>query len=314
MNRSDTTPLLDVAVFYAQSSATNATQEELNKVRSYIHNFIVGKIDFEQCKNSVYSLIGSSDSVIKVYDILNVPKEPLSNNHENDKDFQKKRVHSWTPEEDKRLLYGITRFGLSDWAEISKFVGNGRTRSQCSQRWHRSLNPKICKERWTPEDDKKLIYFVKQYGDHSWSKVAQAVGCRTDVQCRYRYQLITKKKLSKKQSFHQPPFPQKQLRPSLFPDVVPIVDKHSMEIHSMFNPQFQALFATHGACYKHAPVPSISENSIFSEFADDRETTVNKESDDQAKQPDMDSIWDTIMGSFDSTDNKVSTDILKMLF
>jgi len=29
---------------------------------------------------------------------------------------------------------------------VASFVGNGRTRAQCAQRWSRGLNPKICKK------------------------------------------------------------------------------------------------------------------------------------------------------------------------
>ena len=74
---------------------------------------------------------------------------------------------------------------------MSRFVGGGRTRGQCAQRWTRVIDPKISKQRWTEKDDQRLCELVEKFGEKSWMRVAQALGNRTDVQCRYRYQQIT---------------------------------------------------------------------------------------------------------------------------
>ena len=323
MHRSDTTPLLDVSVFYAQSSAPRATQEDIDKVRTHLRNYITGKIKYDECKDNVKLIIGTSEAVDKVYEILNVPMEPLTDYSDNDDNdpSARKRAHSWTPEEDKRLLYGITKFGLSDWAEISKFIGNGRNRSQCSQRWHRSLNPRICKERWMPDDDEKLMNYVTLYGDHAWTKVAQALGCRTDVQCRYRYQLITKK-MQAQTSKH--PTQKAQITPSthaqisLFPDAVPILEKQQPS-SNLFSSQFQSIFATHGSNYQEPSVPMISRNSIFSEFVENDENqyhsmlSQSSMSSSNDVPVNTDAIWGNIMKSFDCTD-VMSADSVNMLF
>ena len=101
-------------------------------------------------------------------------------------------MQKWSTYEDNRLLAAIYRYGIDNWALISKFVGNGRTRAQCAQRWTRCLNPRICKETWEPREDALLIQLVQNFGDHSWTKVAEYMGNRSDVQCRYRYSQITK--------------------------------------------------------------------------------------------------------------------------
>lgn len=324
MHRSDTTPLLDIAVFYTQSIAPFIKQNELDMVRSLMQDYITGKIKYKECKDGVFTLIGSYESVDKVYEILNVPKEPLTEYSETNEDnAMKKRVHSWTPDEDRRLLCGITKYGLSDWAEVSKFIGNGRTRSQCSQRWHRSLNPRICKERWMPDDDERLLQYVNLYGDHAWTKVAQAFGCRTDVQCRYRYQLISKKKQAqtvKRAAEKQQAVATPQPPTTLFPDALPIIDKPTVS-QNMNNQQFMSIFASHGSNYQGSTVPKISQNSIFSEFVENEDSSFQTSRFNQSHPAasndsfiNTDALWDNIIGSFDTADSVISSDSIHMLF
>jgi hypothetical protein len=101
-------------------------------------------------------------------------------------------MRPWTAYEDQRLLAGIHRFGLEEWEVVSRFVGNGRTKAQCSQRWSRGLDPKICKRTWSRDDDDRLIGLVALYGEKSWTRVASELGNRCDVQCRYRYKQLQK--------------------------------------------------------------------------------------------------------------------------
>lgn len=86
------------------------------------------------------------------------------------------------------------RFGLDNWSKVSKFVGNNRTRGQCSQRWSRGLNPSISRVEWNPKEDSMLMNYVKIHGNKRWSKISSLLGNRSDVQCRYRYKQLIKKK------------------------------------------------------------------------------------------------------------------------
>jgi hypothetical protein len=99
----------------------------------------------------------------------------------------RKRTRSWTDYENQRLLAGIHRFGTDDWLSVATFVGNGRTRSQCSQRWVRGLDPRISKERWSRDEEEMLDRLVVKYGTKSWTKIASEIGNRSDVQCRYHF-------------------------------------------------------------------------------------------------------------------------------
>lgn len=103
------------------------------------------------------------------------------------------KKESWSEAEDIRLLAGISRFGLGNWSDISKIVGNDRTPAQCSQRWRRGLDPRISKGCWSYEEDVLLFKYVQQYGDKSWSKISSLIiGSRSDSQCKYRFLQINK--------------------------------------------------------------------------------------------------------------------------
>jgi hypothetical protein len=101
-----------------------------------------------------------------------------------------KRCRLWCHRDDIRLLAGLRRYGLGAWKQISEFVGNGKTSSQCSQRWSRALNPVLSKEQWTDRQDRALCALVAEHGEHSWARVAKELGTRSDVQCRYRFDLL----------------------------------------------------------------------------------------------------------------------------
>ncbi|EAX97889.1 Myb-like DNA-binding domain containing protein [Trichomonas vaginalis G3] len=107
------------------------------------------------------------------------------------------KSRSWTPEEDNRLIEAVNKYGSSEWCKIAQYVGNGRTRSQCGQRWNRVLSPQISKDPWTPEEDQKLANLVCLYGDRTWSKIANEMGSRSDVQCRYRWKRTLKAAITK---------------------------------------------------------------------------------------------------------------------
>ena len=106
--------------------------------------------------------------------------------------------NSWSPEEDVRLYNAVQTFGVGAWSLVAEYVGFGRTRAQCSQRWARGLDPSISRSCWTRQEEEKLVELVQKYGTNQWVKVANELGGRCDVQCRYRYNQMVKRQNSKK--------------------------------------------------------------------------------------------------------------------
>lgn len=51
----------------------------------------------------------------------------------------------------------------------------------------KGINPKIVRSKWTFEEDLILGLALKIYGNKKWSKIANHLTGRTDIQCRERY-------------------------------------------------------------------------------------------------------------------------------
>jgi hypothetical protein len=163
--------------------------EQLDYLESCLAEFLRGSKSAIETGQIFKSALGTVKPFDRITAILQTPDNPIP-------DFSafsqggpnsRKKTRSWTEYETQRLLAGIHRYGLEDWQSVAAFVGNGRTRAQCSQRWIRGLDPRICKERWSANDDTRLDELVGRFGTKSWTKVASAMGNRSDVQCRYHY-------------------------------------------------------------------------------------------------------------------------------
>lgn len=200
MNQAAKHPLLDIAVSYALPVGSDASPRTHKEVRRAFDQLINRSISSEDCASRISELVGSPDSVHKISAILETkPAKKYSRVRENTKsDSSKKIMKLWTMEEDRYLLAAIHKYGLSNWSDVSEFVGNGRTRSQCSQRWYRGLDPRISKERWSDAEDTALMDAVARHGTKAWTKISRDVKTRCDVQCRNRYNQLKKGKKVKK--------------------------------------------------------------------------------------------------------------------
>jgi hypothetical protein len=194
-------PLLDVGMGFISELGRPITAEQGLRIREILVRYLARTMSFQACVSVLIPLLGTAQPIEKLEAILRTPDVPLpyANAALAQRVSQDSRAKSrpWTNYEDQRLLAGIHRYGLDNWQLIALFVGNGRTKSQCSQRWSRGLDPKICKEQWSPEQDDRLIDLVALYGEKSWTRVAMDLGNRCDVQCRYRY-----RQLQKEPGFH----------------------------------------------------------------------------------------------------------------
>ncbi|XP_043696317.1 uncharacterized protein LOC122646781 isoform X1 [Telopea speciosissima] len=93
----------------------------------------------------------------------------------------------WAPEEDAQLCAAVEAFGEGYWQLVASNL-EGRTGTQCSNRWRKTLHPsRKMVGRWTVDEDKRLKVAVMLFGPKSWSKIAKFVPGRTQVQCRERW-------------------------------------------------------------------------------------------------------------------------------
>lgn len=174
---------------YVSSVNLDLSQESTTLIRNAFSDVIEGRMTFVQCSNLISPILGTNQPLKKLQTILATPDEPipLVGGFDMGSESTRRKTRSWTQYEDQRLIAGIHRFGCDNWAVISNFVGNGRTRAQCCQRWHRGLDPRISKDHWKGEDNQRLIDAIIKEGSKGWTQVAQAVGNRSDVQCRYHF-------------------------------------------------------------------------------------------------------------------------------
>ena len=185
-------PILDVAMSYTRHSSPHFDdQEVLDQVREAFRALIYANGPREPVAELLERHFGTSQPLKKIEAILQAPDTPpptprIEPAAESANSLRKK-TRPWSTNEDIRLLAGIHRFGVDNWVSVAKFVGNGRSRAQCSQRWVRGLDPRISKDQWSPSDEKRLLDLIKANGIKGWTAIAAAMGNRSDVQCRYHY-------------------------------------------------------------------------------------------------------------------------------
>ena len=91
---------------------------------------------------------------------------------------------AWTDEEDKELLRLYNYYG-KNWSCISKSMPQ-RTGKQIRDRFLNALDNKLKKEKFSFEENKKIIKWYKIFGN-SWSKIAKKLKGRTGDMVKNRF-------------------------------------------------------------------------------------------------------------------------------
>jgi hypothetical protein len=194
-------PILGHVMNIAKQLCSMMTLETESTLSVLFQNFIAETISVKEARKICYSLIKATAPIDKLHMIL-VKSKQLSSQADKTSEItflpierSRKSPRIWKEEEDIQLLTAIHKYGFENWGKVVEFVGGGRTRSQCSQRWHRVINPSISKEAWTSSEDEELVKSVQELGLQSWAKVASRLKNRSDVQARYRYFHMDRNKL-----------------------------------------------------------------------------------------------------------------------
>ena len=97
-----------------------------------------------------------------------------------------KKTGKWTAEEDELLNKYVPIYGEKQWRKIAEHIP-GRSSIQCLHRWTKILKPGLVKGPWTPEEDQKLIAWVRAEGPTKWASAAAFIKGRSGKQCRERW-------------------------------------------------------------------------------------------------------------------------------
>lgn len=169
-----------------------------DSISTIFQSFFAKIMTKEQAENAIKSIIPISDPIdkfsnqIKMHSYLPYSSARIQS--------MRNKSRKWNDELDNRLRAAVQSLGTDNWTGVANYVGEGMTKSQCSQRWNRCINPNILHSNWTREEEQKLINAVKQFGDKSWTRISKEISGRTDVQCRFRYHFLLHKASSNKQS------------------------------------------------------------------------------------------------------------------
>jgi hypothetical protein len=197
MDAAEFKPLLAIAESYIHDALPSVMHGVFTDLKQIMEHYLSGVLTTERASAIFLDTAGTSRPVERIAAILGVPDNPisppsLSESSTLDRTATRKKIHPWSEYEDQRLLCAIHKYGLDNWITVSEFVGNHRTRAQCSQRWFRGLDPRISKVLWTPQEEERLLQLVSLFGDRAWTRVSAELGNRSDAQCRYHYKHMTK--------------------------------------------------------------------------------------------------------------------------
>ncbi|OHS98919.1 Myb-like DNA-binding domain containing protein [Tritrichomonas foetus] len=254
-------PLINVAISYALQCAITRESIDEEAIKQLFSGFIQKELDFTECAMELIKLTGSAESVNEIQAILNEGPNLQNNNSAYHHGMMlnqqhKQRFRFWTKDEDRRLLHAIHIYGIGQWKLICEFVGGCRTRSQCTQRWYRSLDPRISKDGWSNEDDTTLMELVQKFGEHSWSKISAIIRKRTDVQCRYRFAHL--KNAKKEPKLQQQKSNQSQ-----------ILRKFVLNVTKMNNDIKKSEFVDNDESFYASIIDDLANNQMSSEIFDD---------------------------------------------
>jgi hypothetical protein len=103
---------------------------------------------------------------------------------------------TWTAEEDNNLLNLLKTFG-KNWSLISKYMPS-RSGKQIRDRFLNTLDPGINRNKFTKEEDMRIVEFYLKNGP-AWSRISNNFNGRTGDMIKNRFYSSLKRKINKKE-------------------------------------------------------------------------------------------------------------------
>jgi hypothetical protein len=99
---------------------------------------------------------------------------------------------AWTRQEDETIVDFVRVNGCKSWTTLAKMLP-GRIGKQCRERWMNHLNPELCRDQWTREEDCLVMELHERFGN-KWSRIAEHMPGRADNMIKNRWYSILSKK------------------------------------------------------------------------------------------------------------------------
>ena len=97
----------------------------------------------------------------------------------------------WSAEETDLLRDVVATHGARSWNIIASFIP-GRNAKQCRERWSTYCDPEFKREKWTPEEEDRLMELHRTYGNR-WSTFSKFLNNRSPVAIRNRWMCIKRR-------------------------------------------------------------------------------------------------------------------------
>lgn len=109
----------------------------------------------------------------------------------------------WSDEEDNKLIQLVRENQFQNWMEISNQLGCSRSMFQCFLRYQSQHMPSdtiVKREKFTPQEDKRLLELVKEHRvgvNIPWATIARCFPTRSKMTLYNRYQFALRPNISK---------------------------------------------------------------------------------------------------------------------
>jgi hypothetical protein len=98
------------------------------------------------------------------------------------------KKNKFTQEEDEKLRLMVKIYGEENWKDISLNM-NSKNPRQCHDRWIYYLSPNVNNNPWSPEEEKKLVKLIQEFG-RKWTKISKEFPGRNDIQIKNKWNKI----------------------------------------------------------------------------------------------------------------------------